>query len=250
MALNAVYCSHGALDGGFLFKMPFADSYLVKGEMESDYLQRTRGIESEKILVGAPGSNTSAGQNDERVGALVFLSQPYEVGGGRADEIYRELLPLLYSAASRSGGKMIVKLHPFESRKARHALMTSILPKGVHDQVEIVSAVPPEEIMSRTWAGVTVDSSVAVEGALRKIPFFFCGWLDLMGSGYLQQFARFGVGQVLKTPESIEQIPEMVAAYRVDPAAMKRLWHQADPVQLDEAMFGTRQLRFPHPCAC
>ncbi len=248
--LNGVYCSHGALDGGFLFKMPFADSYLVKGEMESDYLQRARAIEPEKIWVGAPGSHTSMGQGDQRSGALVFFSQPYEVVGGRADEIYRELIPRLYSAAHRSGRKMIVKLHPFESKQARKVLVTSILPEGVHDQVEIFSGVPPEEIMSRTWCGVTIDSSVAVECALRKIPFFLCGWLDFTGLGYLQQFARFGVGRVLDTPESIEQIPEMVAGYRADPAAIERLWHEGDPAQLDEIMFGTRQVRSPRPCAC
>ena len=237
--LNAVYCSHGALDGGFLFKIPFADSYLVKGEMESDYLQRASAIEPEKICVGAPGSSTSVGQGDQR-GALVFFSQPYEIEGGRVDEIYREVLPRLWRAAHRSGRKMIVKLHPFESKQARKALVSSILPKGGHDQVEIVSGVPPEEVMSRTWCGVTVDSSVAVECTLRKIPFFLCGWLDFMGLGYLQQFERFGVGRVLNTPESIEQIPEMVAGYRSP--ATDRIWHEADPTQLDGIMFGTRQL--------
>jgi hypothetical protein len=135
---------------------------------------------------------------------------------------------------------MIVKLHPFESKQARKALVSSILPKGGHDQVEIVSGVPPEEVMSRTWCGVTVDSSVAVECTLRKIPFFLCGWLDFMGLGYLQQFERFGVGRVLNTPESIEQIPEMVAGYRSP--ATDRIWHEADPTQLDGIMFGTRQL--------
>jgi hypothetical protein len=247
--LNAVYCSHGALDGGLLFKIPFADSYLVKGEMERDYLQRVRAIPPEKIWVAAPGSNTSVKYNrdDQRGAGLVFFSQPYEVEGGRAEEIYRELLPRLCSVARRSGRKMIVKLHPFESKRARKALVTAILSKDVHDQVEIVSGVPPEEVMSRTWCGVTIDSSVAVECALRKIPFFLCGWLDFMGLGYLQQFARFGVGRVLNTPESIEQIPEMVAGYRSGPA-MERIWHEADPAQLDEIMFGTRQLPFPHPC--
>ena len=67
--LNATYCSHGALDGGFLFKMPFADSYLVKGEMERDYLQRASAIEPEKICLGAPGNNRTAGQGDHRSGA-------------------------------------------------------------------------------------------------------------------------------------------------------------------------------------
>ena len=239
--LNAVYCSHGALDGGFLFKEPFADSYLVKGEMESDYLQRTSAVEPERILVGGPGSNTSVGQGDERGGALVFFSQPYEIDGGRVDEIYRELLPRLWLAAHRSGRKLIVKLHPFESKQARTALVASILSNLGHDQMEIVSGVPPDEVMSRTWCGVTVDSSVAVECALRKIPFFLCGWLDFTGLGYLQQFARFGVGQVLSSPETIDQIPEMVASYRSVPST-ERIWHEGDPTQLDEIMFGTRQL--------
>ena len=239
--LNAVYCSHGALDGGFLFKEPFADSYLVKGEMESDYLQRTSAVEPERILVGGPGSNTSVGQGDERGGALVFFSQPYEIDGGRVDEIYRELLPRLWLAAHRSGRKLIVKLHPFESKQARTALVASILSNLGHDQMEIVSGVPPDEVMSRTWCGVTVDSSVAVECALRNIPFFLCGWLDFTGLGYLQQFARFGVGQVLSSPETIDQIPEMVASYRSVPST-ERIWHEGDPTQLDEIMFGTRQL--------
>jgi hypothetical protein len=245
--LNAVYCSHGALDGGFLFKVPIGDSYLVKGEMESDYLQRACAIDPQKISIGAPGSGTAAGQGDQRNGALVFFSQPYELDGGRIEEIYRELLPRLWRAAHGNGRKMIVKLHPFESTQARKALVNSILPNVGHNQVEIVSGVPPEEVMSRAWCGVTVDSSVAVECALRKIPFFLCGWLDFMGFGYLQQFERFGVGRVLNTPESLEEIPEMVAGYRSVPS-MERIWHQANPAQLEEIMFGTRQLRVPHPC--
>jgi hypothetical protein len=52
---------------------------------------------------------------------------------------------------------------------------------------------------------------------------------------------------VLNTPESLEEIPEMVAGYRSVPS-MERIWHQANPAQLEEIMFGTRQLRVPHPC--
>ena len=246
--LNAVYCSHGALDGGFLFKMPSADCFLVKGEMEKDYLQSARAIEPEKILVAAPGRKTFTNGEDRRGGALVFFSQPFEVEGGRVDEIYRELLPRLCSAARRSGHKLVIKLHPFESQQARRALVASILPADISNQLEIIGGVSPEEVIARTWCGVTVDSSIAVECALRGIPFFLCGWLDFGGMGYLRQFASFGVGRVLAEPGSLEHISEMVADHRADPVALARLWHEADPVQLDEVLFGRRQVRFPDPC--
>lgn len=247
--LNAVYCSHGALDGGFLFKQPFADTFLVKGEMESDYLRRVRAIEPEKIRIAAPGP-TSVNREEGQAEALVFFSQPYEISGARMDEIYGELLPRLWSAAERSGHKLIVKLHPFESVRARRALIAAILPRRASDQVEIVRGVPPESVMSRAWCGFTIDSSVAVECALRGIPFFLCGWLDFSGMGYLQQFARYGVAHVLSTPESIEQIPEMVASYRDDPVTRERLWRKADSALLDEIMYGTREVRSPDACAC
>jgi hypothetical protein len=246
--LNAVYCSHGALDGGFLFKLPYANTFLVKGEMESAYLQCARAIDPENIEVAAPGSSPRSGRTNPGGDALVFFSQPFEIEGGRTHEIYKELMPRLLAAAERSGRKLVVKLHPFESKQARTALVASVLPAG--SEFEIISGVPPEAIMIRAWCGVTVDSSVAVECALREIPFFLCGWLDFMGLGYLRQFARYGVAQVLETPDSLDRIPELVADYHSDPARLDRLWHPADPARLEELLFAGRQLNSPHPCAC
>jgi hypothetical protein len=261
---NAVYCSHGALDGGFLFKLPLADSYLVKGEMESDYLRRVRAVAPEKIMVGAPGrsrfadggerpgehrvENRSGLRDPQRGGALVFFSQPFEVESGRVEEIYREILPRLCSVAFHMGRKVIVKLHPFESKRMREALVTSILPKSLRGVVEVVGGMPPEEVMARAWCGLTVDSSVAVECALRQIPFFLCGWLDFSGMGYLEHFARFGVARVLNAPEEIENIPALVEDYRADPASLERLWQQVDPARLDEMLFGDRRVCLD-PCA-
>ena len=246
---NAVYCSHGALDGGFLFKMPFADSFLVKGEMEKNYLQSACAISPEKILVGAPARSTGAGWADQKAGALVFFSQPYEVEGGRAEEIYRELLPLLSTAADRSGHKLTIKLHPFESRQARKALAASILPADACKRIEITSDISPDTVMTRAWCGVTVDSSIAVECTLRRIPCFLCGWLDFGGMGYLQQFARYGAGRVLASPVDIERIPETIADWRVDPAVIARLWQEVDSKQLDEILFGHHKVRSSDPCA-
>lgn len=246
--LNAVYCSHGALDGGFLFKRPSAETYLVKGEMEGDYLQRVTTIPRGEIVVAAPGKNASNTVLDQNRDALVFFSQPYEVLKGRTDAIYAELLPRLCSVAHSSGKKLVVKLHPFESRRARQKLVNAIVPTHMQVHVEILDSIAPEAVMARAWCGVTVDSSVAVECSLRKIPFFLCGWLDFSGFGYLRQFERYGVARVLQSPEEVEQIPQMVADFQFLPETLQRLWRESNPAQLDELMFGARPSQLT-PCA-
>lgn len=247
--IRSIYCSHGALDGGFLFKTAIADSYLVKGEMERDYIQRVCDLPSEKISVGAPDTSMQTHNSPQSGEAIVFFSQPYEVLGGRAGAMYREILPQLWAVAHRSQRKLIVKLHPFESKKARRELVDSILREHPKPQVEIVGGGSPEHVMAQAWCGVTVDSSVAVECAVRNIPVFLCSWLAFTGIGYVQQFARFHVAHVVDSPEGLEQIPEKIAEYRSDQASRHRFWQAADPSQLDEIMFGTRQGRLDS-CVC
>lgn len=249
LGLNAVYCSHGALDSGFFFKKALADSFLVKGEMEREYLERAAAVEREKIFVGAPANHRHISADSRNGESIVFFSQPYEVSGGRGESIYRELVPRLHSVARASRRKLIIKLHPFESRRERQALVNSALASVGSNEVEIVDGAPPEQVMSRAWCGVTVDSSVAVECAVNDIPFFLCGWLDFTGDGYLEQFARFGVARVLNSAEDIERIPQMVSDFRPDPAKVQRIWREADTSQLDEIVFGTRQARL-NPCVC
>jgi len=247
--LNAVYCSHGALDGGFLFKSPSADSYLVKGEMEKDYLERTGAVAPEQIVIGAPGPSRLIDLREKSRDAIVFFSQPYEVEGGRAESFYREIVAPLCEAARLARRKVVVKLHPFESKRARQSLLDSVLSPEMRTACEIVDGLSPGKVMARAWCGITVDSSVAVECALRGIPFFLCGWLDHAGMGYLQQFGRFGVARVLEGPEDIARIPEMVAGFRPDPATLDRLWNAADSAQLEHIMFGARPVRL-QSCAC
>jgi hypothetical protein len=236
--LNALYCSHGALDLGLFFKKPYAGVFLVKGQMERDYLERAADIERESIFVGAPGKSIST---DARTGeAVVFFSQPYEVSGGRCESIYREIVPCLHSVARATQRKLIIKLHPFESKWMRQKLVNRVLGGRDLADVEVIDRVSADEVFSLAWCGVTVNSSVAVEGALNDIPFFLCGWLDFTGDGYLEQFARFGVAQVLQSSADIERIPQLVSDFRPDPAKMRRLWQEADTAQLDKLMFGAR----------
>lgn len=244
--LHAVYCNHGALDGGMLFKQPSADTFLVKGEMERDFLARARPEVADRIEIAAPadaqppctGKTANSGP-----GALVFFSQPYEVLGGRAAAIYGELLPALCSIARQTGRKLVIKLHPFESEKSRRQLVNSTLPAATRDLVEIVSRIPAGELMGSAWCGIGVDSSVAVECVLKGVPYFLCGWLDCGGFGYVSQFARFGAGNLLRSPAELEHIPAVVSNYRPDPAIQQRLCQPASSERLDEIMFGAAQVR-------
>jgi hypothetical protein len=242
--LNAVYCSHGALDGGMLFKQPYADTFLVKGEMERDYLLRANPDLADRVEIAAPADAQSPSMGkaaNSGSGALVFFSQPYEVLGGRTAEIYRELLPPLCSIARKTGRKLIVKLHPFESEKSRRESVNSILPAAERHLVEIVSRIPASALMAGAWCGIGVDSSVAVECVLNGVPYFLCGWLDCSGFGYVSQLARFGAGNLLRSPAEIEHILVMISNYRADPAIQQRLCQPASSERLDEIIFGARR---------
>jgi hypothetical protein len=238
MGQAAIYCSHGALDGGMLFKLPCADVHLVRGEMEKDYLLRARPLPVEQVEIGAPPLNTSAVRTNRDAGAIVYFSQPYEVLGGRGSEIYRELLPRLRDVARNTGRKLIIKLHPFESEKDRRRLVQSLLTKDQRTGVEVLRDVPIEEVIAGAWCGVGVDSSVAMECTLQGVPYFLCRWLDATGLGYADQFARFGAGVALRSAGEIESIPERVSQFRQDPNVTAGLWQTMDSERLDQVLFG------------
>jgi hypothetical protein len=235
--LGAIQTHHGALDGGFLFKKPYAKVHLVKGEMERDYLQGTGSVNPRSIRVGSPSTPmqpTERGSN----GDLVFFSQPSEVDGGRMLDIYRELLPRLCSVADTLGRRVIVKLHPFESRKDRQRLVDCVLTERERTLVRISTA-PASEVIDRTWGGIGLDSTVAIECALKRVPYFLCGWLDFTGIGYLRQFVKYGVGILLEQPADIMSIPEVVASYQPDPRVLESLAYFPGAAALEAALFGT-----------
>jgi hypothetical protein len=117
-----------------------------------------------------------------------------------------------------------------------------------------VSGVPASEIMTRAWCGVGLDSSVAVECTLRAVPYFLCGWLDFNGLGYMQQFARFGAGVMLETPDEILFIPQRLTIspkmeFGHDSAKVRRLWQPVDHARLDQIMFRSTPALSPTKCA-
>ena len=251
MGRRATYCSHGALDGGLLFKKSYADLHLVKGEMERDYMLRVGEIKPEQVEIAAPeqeGNHGSASPADCAASEIVFFSQPYEVVGGRSGEIYREIFRPLVAVARELNRRIIVKLHPFESVRARTRLLKSLLSTDEYEKVEITRA-PAPKILPRTFVGIGLDSSVAVECAQREIPFFMCGWLDFNGFGYMQQFARFGVGMLLRTPDEILSIPQRLGEFNPDRSMIRRFWQPADEQRLDHLLFGTSGILTPTKCA-
>jgi hypothetical protein len=249
MGHRAVYCSHGALDGGLLFKESYADVHLVKGEMERDYVLQVGDIEPERVQIAAPAEQQhEVGQlSGPRSGEIVLFSQPYEVSGGRAGEIYREILSPLVKVAQQLGRRIILKLHPFESTRGRARLLRSVLSADELGMVR-VSAAPASEVLMHTLLGIGLDSSIAVECTQRGIPYFMCGWLDFNGFGYMRQFARFGAGLVLEKPQDILSIPQRVVPSERDAAKIRRLWQVADNAVLDQILFGANGVRSPDIC--
>ena len=210
--LPALVCHHGALDYQMAVKTNHADFYLVKNEMERDYLSRVCHLAPEKIVVAVPpASQVLASQRAARhsAGWLVFFTEPYQSHGWRSEEVYRDLLPRLCSLAKTTGLKLVFKLHPLESVKGHRKMLRRLAPAQEHE-IDVIAGSPTSQLWSNTRCALTVQSSTAVECTALGIPVFLCGWLRDPYSGYAQQFARFGVGRVLESPEQIAEIPRML----------------------------------------
>ena len=87
------------------YKNPRFSTYLAKGEMERDYLERICGVEAGRIRIGAasfpPRENSSVWS--ERAPSITFFTEPYETDLWRVEAVYREVLPRLCAAAPRVG---------------------------------------------------------------------------------------------------------------------------------------------------
>lgn len=210
--LPALACHHGALDYQMAIKANHADFYLVKSEMEQDYLRRTCHLAPEKIVAASPVASKPAplrGVGRRFAPWLVFFTEPYQSYGWRSDEVYRDLLPRLCSLAQTCGLKLVFKLHPFESIKGHRKMLRRIIP-GQERSIEVLAGPPPDQLWNKIRCALTVQSSTALECAALGIPVFLCAWLQDSYSGYVEQYARFGAGKVLETPEQIDEVPRLL----------------------------------------
>lgn len=223
---------HGALDGIYLVKDLPCSVYLAKTEMEQDYLERVCALPSQKIELAPPATQIPRENSINReASALVLFSEPYEVGGMRADEVYRELLPPLWRVAQDSGRKFVIKLHPFESAPQRRRIIEQVLPPAAAKRLRIVAGPMTAELLSQAWFGITIESTSALECVQQGICCFLCGWLAMAPYGYLRQYVHFGLGEVLESSAQIEQTPQRAAEFYRSSRAW-RLPNSVDPAQL------------------
>jgi hypothetical protein len=227
---------HGALDGRFLMKNLSSDLYLAKGGMEQDYLVRVCRLPAERVIVAGPplphsipAHERGKKERGKDEGSLIlFFSEPYEVGRLRTEDIYGELLPPLARLAREFGRRLVVKLHPFESRAERMELVAKVLPPEYAALVDVIDGPFSPELVARAWFAVTVESTVVIDCSLLGVPCFLCEWLNLSAYGYTGQYARFGVGRILNSPEQITEIPRLLAEPAI-PLSEDRLLKPIDP---------------------
>jgi hypothetical protein len=238
--LPAIACHHGALDGYYALKQTYGDVILAKGKMERDYLVQRCRVPAESVEIGAPAT-LSPGErkqwNREAPGSqILFISEGYEVGNGRAEEFYRDVLPPLAELALSTGRKLIVKLHPAESRSERTSIVARVLSARQMDVTQIVSGPLSDALLDETWFAVTVLSTVATECAMRGIPCFLCKWLEYSFYGYIDQFIRFGAGIGLNDPSEISKIPQRLEKYEADPGVSENLWQPVEAERLNDML--------------
>lgn len=233
--IRTVDFHHGALDGRYALKDLPCDLYLAKNEMERDYLLRVCGLPAGKVVIGAPptGDISPGIERDPppRTAAILF-SEPYEVGGMRAEEVYRELLPPLCRLAREGGRSVVVKLHPFESRSQRRRIVRDVLAPEDRDLVSVVEGPLTAELMARAWFGITIESTTAIDCLRQGICCFLCGWLSLSPYEYAQQYARFGIGEVLRDAQQLSEIPSRLADFHNRPPLQLNLSPTVDPAML------------------
>jgi hypothetical protein len=239
--LPNVACHHGALDGRYVFKRSYGDVIWAKGKMEEDYLVRKCGVRREKVEIGAPALpvnwNGSAQSNcqDFRP-CLLFISEAFDVSGGRPEEFYRDILPPLADLALATGRELIVKLHPAESERERASILARILSAEQKGATRIIGGPLTEDLLASAWFGITVLSTVAVECAIRGIPCFLCKWLESWPYGYVEQFIRFGIGIGLNDPSEIAQIPQYLEQRTVGADMSENCWQPVAAGRLRELL--------------
>lgn len=236
-------------------KTPHADIYLAKGEIERDYLLASCGVPADKVVLGGQGlpavpeaALPEAAKPLARSTEpwLVFFTEPYQAAGWRTDEVYRDLLPELWSLAQSCGLKLVFKIHPFESVKGLRRIIRKHLPQQAaqpaaqqNASIGVIAGAPSPQLWKNTRFALTVQSTVALQCASMGIPVFLCSWLRDSRAGYVEQFAKFGVGHILKSAEELREVPALLEKQGNTIPLRPALWETMDPTKLRDLLLRT-----------
>lgn len=236
--LRTVFADHGALNMTFGTRRPASDVYLVRGDMARDYWVAWCGQSVDKIVMGGPAeaqhrlpSSTSTKRD-----WIVFYSECYELSSGRTGTLYADLLPELCTLAERTNRKVIIKLHPFESLRARKSLVDGVLSAEQRAFVEMREGPMTPDLFSRAWCSLTVESSVAVESTINGVPCFLCSWFDASWYDYGRQYAKYAAGYPLHSPQQIREIPQLLEHLQITAATRQSLHSPISAEHLDSLL--------------
>jgi len=239
--LRTVFSDHGALNMTFGIRPPVSDTYLMQGDMARDYIVGWCGLSADKIVVGGPATHNPlpASSHPTQKDWIVYYSESYELYSGRTQTFYAELLPELCLLARRMNRKVIVKLHPFESRRTRTAIIDRVLSAEERSLVIIREGPMTSDLFARAWCSLTVESTVAVESTLNGIPCFLCSWFDASWYDYGKQFAKYCAGFPLDSPQRIREIPQLLEQFQITEATRRGLQTSITPEHLESVLSGT-----------
>ena len=169
------------MDSKMAVKVAHADTYLAKGEIEQDFLVRSCGVAPERVVLGGQGLASTpetakpAARSTEPW--LVFFTEPFQAAGWRTEEVYRDLLPKLWSLAQSCGLKLVFKLHPFESVKGHRRILRKYLPGRKRESSRRGSALAATVAEHALCTGRAIHGCVAVRfpGNPRVLVFLAAG---------------------------------------------------------------------------
>ena len=239
--LRTVFSDHGALNMTFGIRPTVSDTYLMEGDMARDYGVGWCGLSADKIVVGGPPATHNllpSSSHPTQRDWIVYYSESYELYSGRTQTFYAELLPELCLLASRMNRKVIVKLHPFESRRTRTAIIDRVLSAEQRSLVEIREGPMTPDLFARAWCSLTVESSVAVESTLNGVPCFLCSWFDPSWYDYGKQYAKYSAGYPLDSPQRIGEIPQLLEQIQITEATRRGLHTAISPERLESVLSG------------
>jgi hypothetical protein len=246
--IPALAVHHGAIDSRMSVKPLIADFYLAKGELERDYLLDTCRADPERIVMAGPRQIFPGPAASTERPWLVFFSEPYASAGWRMDEVYKDLLPPLCALARQCGLKLVFKLHPFESIKGHRNLLRKLLPQDQLAEIHWIVGPSTAELWSKIRFAMSVESTIALECASREIPIFLCGWLQNGYGGYIRQYAKFGVGHILNSPNEMQNVPQLLATWKkCEAAADGKIWQMVEPADLRNLLTGNYRRKSTMP---